>query len=57
VLDAVAAMEKGDNPAVNYTKAIGCGIKSNKYKKLKGIKKQKKLKTYKKVKAVETIKS
>ena len=57
VLDAIGAIEAGEEPKINYTKAIGCGIKSNKYSKLKGIKKQKKLKNFKKVKAVENIKS
>lgn len=57
VLDAVAALEAGEEPKISYTKAIGCGIKSNKYKKLKGIKKQKKLNKLTTIKPKETIKS
>jgi len=57
VMDAIAAIEVGEDPKVSYTKAIGCGIKSNKYKKLKGIKKKKELKNFKKTKAVGNIKS
>lgn len=56
VLDAIAAVEIGEEPKINYTKAIGCGIKSNKYKKLKGIKKQNKVNKYRKVKPTESIK-
>lgn len=57
VIDAVAAVEIGEEPKINYTKAIGCGIKSNKYKKLKGVKKQKKLKKFSKLKPATNIKS
>jgi len=57
VLDAVAAIAIGEEPKINYTKAIGCGIKSKKYNKLKGIKKQKKLNNYKKPKKAENKKS
>lgn len=42
VLDAVDAIQAGTTPEVEYTKAIGCSIKSRKYNKLKGIKKDKK---------------
>lgn len=51
--DAVAAISKGEDPEITYTKAIGCGIKSKKYNKLKGIKKQKKVKKYSTAKKME----
>lgn len=52
VKDAIAAIDKGEDPEVTYTKAIGCGIKSKKYNKLKGIKKQKKAKSLNKAKTM-----
>ena len=52
VKDAIAAISNGVEPEITYTKAIGCGIKSKKYNKLKGIKKQKKVNKLNKVKTI-----
>ena len=57
VMDAVTAIVEGKEPAVTYTKAIGCGIKSKKYNKLKGIKKNKQAKKYSKAKGMQKAKS
>jgi len=54
VKDAVAAIGRGEDPEVTYTKAIGCGIKSKKYNKLKGIKKQKKVNKLSKSKMIKS---
>lgn len=52
VKDAITAISKGEDPEVTYTKAIGCGIKSKKYNKLKGIKKKKKVNKLNKAKTM-----
>ena len=57
VTEAVTAIETGEKPEINYTKAIGCSIKSKKYNKLKGIKKQKQLKNLSKASGMEKAKS